>query len=315
MEKRIIIFALIIISGCGIFLAAPKLYKAIVAGSAFYVDRLPGLSNENNSETTSTTSSETSPIKEETETFSFYDVRGEYHEANLNTNAAFNSYSSDYFKSEEGILTYTEDGYTTRQGIDVSAHQGEIDWKKVAESGIDFVIIRCGFRGYGLNSGVIKEDKYFEANYKGAKAVGLDIGVYFFSQAINEEEALEEADYVLSVIDGKDIALGVVFDPESILDDVSRTDDVTGEQFTKNSIAFCERVKEKGYTPMMYANLMWQAYTLDMAALKSYVFWYADYSEIPQSPYDFSTLQYTEKGTVAGIEGAVDRNLLIVPVN
>lgn len=310
MEKRIIILALIIIFGCGIFLAAPRLYRIYADGRDFYAQRLPGYFHPDDSQTNSLQQEEEKT--EEPVSFDFYDVRGEYHEAELDINAAPNSYLMDRFVKTEGLLSYEDDGYLTKQGIDVSAHQGDIDWNKVARSGIDFAIIRCGFRGYGKNSGVIKPDSFFEQNYKGATEAGLDVGVYFFSQAINEKEALEEADFVLKSLEGKNLALPIVFDPESILDDESRTDEVTGEQFTKNSVAFCNRIKEAGYSPMIYANLMWQAYLLDMSELKEYPFWYADYTDSPQTPYDFSVVQYTENGTVSGIAGAVDRNLLII---
>ena len=149
-------------------------------------------------------------------------------------------------------------------------------------------------------------DRMALANIEEAQAVGMDVGVYVFSQAVNEEEADEEARFVLDQLQGRTLELPIVYDPELIRDDEARTDSVTGEQFTANTIAFCERVKEAGYQPMIYSNMVWEADLYDLGKLQSYPVWYADYEQIPQTPYAFRFWQYSEKGTVDGISGDVD---------
>ncbi len=251
----------------------------------------------------------------EQDVFQFLDAFGEMHETVIAENAKMQDYDLNCFQKEEssGLLTYQGDErYQSLKGIDVSYHQGEIDWAKVKEAGIDFAIIRLGYRGYG-EAGALKVDDRFQKNIKEAKEAGPLVGVYFFSQAINEEEAIEEADLCIKQLNEAGIALDlpVVYDPESILDVESRTDQVTGEQFTANSIAFCEHIKEAGFSTMIYANMMWEAYELDMLSLQDYDFWYADYEALPQTPYDFSIWQYSESGQIPGIEGNVDLNIYL----
>ena len=210
-----------------------------------------------------------------------------------------------------GIIKYEDDKYTSKFGIDVSKFQGKIDFEKVKEAGVEFVIVRVGFRGYG-SSGSLSEDARYRQNIEGAKAAGLDVGVYFYAQAINEEEAIEEAEYVLNLIEGYDLQLPVVYDPEHVLDDTARTDDVTGEQFTKNAKAFSDRISEAGLEPMIYANMLWEAYELDLSKLDNISVWYADYELKPQTPYEFSMWQYSQGGHISGIDGSVDLNIMLV---
>ena len=111
---------------------------------------------------------------------------------------------------------------------------------------------------------------------------------------------------MLNNLEGYELQLPVVFDPERIRDDEARTDDVAGEQFTKNTVLFCEKMKEAGYQPMVYSNMVWEAFEFDMEQLADYPIWYADYETMPQTPYDFTFWQFTEKGYVDGIEGQLD---------
>ena len=133
--------------------------------------------------------------------------------------------------------------------------------------------------------------------------------MYFFSQAINEKETLEEVQFVLDRIKEYPVTYPVVYDTEEIKDDVARTDNLTEEQFTQNCITFCDAIREAGYDTMIYANMKWMAFTLDMRKLTEYEKWYADYEPVPQCPYEFSMWQYTETGQLPGIEGNVDLNL------
>ena len=227
---------------------------------------------------------------------------------------ARNNYNWNNIKvSENGLKYYTENGKkVSLEGVDVSSHQKDIDWTKVKAAGIDFAIIRVGFRGYG--TGAILIDDYFTKNIEGALAAGLKVGVYFFSQAINEAEAIEEADFVIEQLKKyKDkITYPVVYDAEDIPNDTARTDDLLGEQITNNCIAFCERIKDAGYTPMIYANKRWFLTRLDLTRLTDYDMWHAAYVDAPDTPYMYTIWQYTDSGKVAGISGSVDLNISFV---
>ncbi|MBQ6602143.1 MAG: glycoside hydrolase family 25 protein [Eubacterium sp.] len=222
-----------------------------------------------------------------------------------------NTYQNISFRHEDGRVYYEEEGFTSILGIDVSSHQGEIDWEAVKASGIDFVIIRAGFRGYG-ESGSLNEDAMFRQNLAGAKAAGLKVGAYFFSQALTEEEAYEEADFLLQILDGEPLDLPLVFDEEHIRGDEARTDAMALSQATANALAFCERVSTAGYTPMVYTNLLWEGLVYDMASLTEYPVWYAGYDPVPLTPYLFEYWQYSESGTVPGIDGKVDLDIRII---
>lgn len=249
--------------------------------------------------------------KEEAEILSFVDAFGESYEVEVNPDIAPKIYQDSGFTREGDTLYYEDDTFSSRLGVDVSYHQGEINWEKVKADGYEFAMIRIGYRGYG-EEGTLNLDKRFHENIQNAQKAGLDVGVYFFAQAINEDEALEEAEFVLEQLMSYDLQMPVVYDPESILHEEARTDDVTGEQFTKNTKVFCERIQEAGFEAMIYSNMLWEAYELDLEELSAYLIWYADYEALPQTPYDFTMWQYTDSGSVDGIEGAVDLNIELV---
>lgn len=246
------------------------------------------------------------------EILNFVDVFGEEYQVEINPDVEKHKYDLEKFVHEGDRLTYTDDRYEYRLGVDVSIHQGWIDWEKVKADGYEFAIIRVGYRGYG-EKGLVCLDEKFDTNIQNAQAAGLDVGVYFFAQAINEEEAKEEAEFVLEHIAGYELQLPVVYDPESILDDEARTDDVSGEQFTKNTEVFCSMIEEAGYQPMIYSNMLWEAYELNLEYLEEYPIWYADYEPFPQTPYHFDFWQYTNEGSVNGIEGRTDLNIQLMP--
>lgn len=213
--------------------------------------------------------------------------------------------------SQNGLKYYTENGKkVSYEGIDVSSHQKDIDWKKVKAAGIDFAIIRVGFRGYG--TGAIVLDEYFTQNIEGALAAGIKVGVYFFSQAINEAEAVEEAELVLEQIKNYNITYPVVYDAEDISNDTARTDGLLGAQITSNCIAFCDKIKAAGYTPMIYANKRWFLTRLDLTRLTDYDLWHAAYVDAPDTPYMYTMWQYSSSGKVDGINGSVDLNISFV---
>lgn len=170
------------------------------------------------------------------------------------------------------------------------------------------MIVRLGYRAYG-ESGVLVLDDMFDQNVQGALSAGLEVGVYFFSQATTLSETVEEADFVLEHIRQYDITAPVVFDTEEIKGDEARTDSNTREDFTNYCKVFCDSIKAEGYDAMIYANMKWMAFTLKLEELEGYDFWYTDYHEEPQCPYAFKMWQYSETGEVPGITGHVDLDL------
>ena len=244
------------------------------------------------------------------EVYQFVDVLGQQYEAELLEEVQKSTYDLERIKEKDGYRHYTDEegNIISEAGIDVSEYQPSVDWGKVKASGIDFVMIRVGFRGYG-EEGKLVEDAMFRSHMEGALAAGLDVGVYFFSQAVNKEEACEEAQFVLERIRPYSITYPVVFDTEEIKNDEARTDHLKKGQFTENCVTFCDAVEEAGYDTMIYANMKWMAFTLYMERLTEYDIWYADYEAKPQCPYAFSMWQYSETGAVPGIEGNVDLNI------
>lgn len=249
------------------------------------------------------------------EILDFVDVYGVHYETEILKEVPQYPYDYSLLQRDGEMLSYVGDpDYTSRLGIDVSYHQGSIDWQQVADAGFDFVILRVAYRGYG-ESGSLNKDKNFDEYIKGAQAVGLDVGVYIFSQAINEEEAAEEANLVLDCLQGYELQLPVVYDPESILDAPARTDDVSGEQFTANTLKFCEIIEQAGYEPMIYSNMLWEAFQFDMTQTCKYPYWYADYEALPQTPYDFVMWQYSNTGHVPGVSGETDLDIIFEKTN
>ncbi len=247
------------------------------------------------------------------EYYVFQDVEENSYEAPLLENVPKCVYDFSRLKTDEetGYKSFHDEknGITAKFGIDVSEFQGEeIDWKLVKDSGVEFVLIRLGYRAYG-ESGALVTDAMYEQNIQGALDAGLDVGVYFFSQAISGAEAVQEADFVLEHIKPYDINGPVIYDTEEIKWDTARTDGNTREEFTNFCKVFCDTVKQAGYDPMIYSNMKWMAFTLDMEELTEYDFWYADYHDIPQCPYDYKIWQYSETGAVPGINANVDLNL------
>lgn len=242
-----------------------------------------------------------------------YDIEEGYLTVPYNKNATKHQFDWNNLSIDSnGYYTYSDEIYESILGIDVSKFQGKIDWKKVKASGIEFAIIRLGFRGYG-DKGNIVLDASFEENAIQAREAGIKIGVYFFSQAITEAEAIEEANYVLDKIKDKNITYPVCFDLEKIKYDTARTDNLTSEQFTKMTLAFCSQIENAGYTPIVYGNAKTFTTRMQLEELNNYQKWYADYQKTPLYPYEFSFWQYTETGAVKGINGNVDINLQFVP--
>lgn len=222
-----------------------------------------------------------------------------------------NDYDWSRLKQDGSFMSYKDDNYTSLQGIDVSDHQKWINWKKVRDAGIDFVFIRCGYRGY--TTGDIRRDSYFTYNITEAKKQGLQIGVYFFSQAVTVDEAREEAEYTINQIRDYDIDLPVVFDMEEAGQGSGRVDSLSKEVWTQNAVTFCHIIRNAGYTPMVYnsTNLFEKLYNINY--LQEFDTWVAEYdADYPSYPYTFSIWQYSSTGTVDGIEGGTDMDIMFV---
>lgn len=219
-----------------------------------------------------------------------------------------NPYESADFSAVNGRVNYTGTAARAMTGVDVSVYQEDIDWQQVKAAGVDFAMIRVGFRGYGP-SGILSEDSRFRDNITGALEAGLQVGVYFFSQATNVWEAQEEANLVLNAIKDYNVTFPVVFDWERITNASARTDGLPGGTITLCAKTFCDTVAQAGYTPMVYFNLDLGYLGYDLSQLKDYGFWLAEYRTTPTFFYDFDMWQYTAKGCVPGIKGDVDLNL------
>lgn len=227
-----------------------------------------------------------------------------------NISVTFNKYKDSNFCSVNGMKYYIDGDKKSKAGIDVSYAQKEIDWGKVKASGIDFAMIRAGFRGY--ESGKLNTDDYFEKNMSEAQEAGIGTGVYFFSQAVNEAEAIEEAKFVIDLISKYDVTYPVAFDWETISGDAARTDGISGDMLNKCALAFCRTIEEHGYKPVIYASLnllreKFEKYSVDI--ISDYDLWLAEYKDLPEYPYHFKMWQYTDEGVVDGISKLTDINL------
>ena len=205
-----------------------------------------------------------------------------------------------YTFSSEGVRSGTI-------GIDVSKYQTGINWTKVKNAGINFVMIRCGYRGYG--SGVLVEDPMYRSHISGAKAAGLRVGVYFFSQAVNEAEAVEEASMAVSLAKKYGINMPIAIDSEYAAGGRGRADGLSKSARTAVTKAFCDTVKSAGYTPMVYASKSWFSDHLNVSALSGYRIWVAHYSDKCGYTGTYHIWQNTDKGKVDGVPGYVDMNI------
>lgn len=222
------------------------------------------------------------------------------------------SHSPELFVKDEatGVISYADESVTTFRGIDVSTYQGNIDWEEVKAAGVDFAIIRCGFRGYVTGS--VNEDANFKKNLKEAKAAGVDVGIYFFSQATDTEEALEEAEFCLEAVKGYELEYPIYYDWEVVHDkdgDTPRTAYIQPEDLTANALVFAERIRQEGYTPGIYTNKKTAVWKYDLSRLGGIDIWLAEYSDTPTYFYDYGMWQYSSKGSVPGIVGNVDMNI------
>ena len=195
---------------------------------------------------------------------------------------------------------------TSYAGVDVSAFQGKIDWKKVKQSGIDFAIIRLGYRGY--ESGKLVEDEYARVNLKNAREAGLRIGAYFFSQALNIKETDQEIQFMLSILGDTELDMPIVLDWE-IPANTARTRNMDARTLTDIQRHFCGQMRDQGYQPMIYFNWHQSEHLYVLHELEEYPFWLALYQDRMTYPWKVEMWQYSDKGKVPGINGNVDLNV------
>ena len=191
----------------------------------------------------------------------------------------------------------------------MSYYQGKIDWKKVKKSGIDFAIIRLGYRGY-LN-GTLKLDTRFKYNIEEALEAGVDVGVYFFTQALTVEEAIEEAKFCVKHVRKYKLEYPIVIDTEAINNEKARShvNELNVEELTLVCKAFCETVNDYGYDSSIYASKSWFLGKLNIEELEGCNKWLAHYTKVTDYMYDYYMWQYTSDGRVPGIKGRVDMNI------
>lgn len=223
-------------------------------------------------------------------------------------------YNFDNLKSEQGRFSYYEDGNLVSQtAVDVSDLQGKIDWERVSEDGIDFAMIRLGRRGY--TEGNIYLDNYYYENVSGVQSEGIPFGVYFFSQAITEDEAIEEANFVIKHLSGSGISYPVVFDHEPVESADGRANNLSKNELTRITKVFCQKIEDAGYTPMIYGNAF-DIERLNLNDLKGIDIWYAEYeSSQPTGQFDFAMWQYSSTANVSGINTQADLSILFKPLD
>ena len=218
-----------------------------------------------------------------------------------------NPYGPGDFSSLGGYVTCTAG--PTRRGIDVSEYQEKIDWAAVKAGGFDFAFIRIGYRGY--TNGEIFPDDLARENLAGANAAGIDVGVYFYSQAVSPEEAAAEARWCLEFLGSEMLDLPLVYDWEWVSPE-ARTGGMDKATLTECAKTFCQTIENGGYQPMLYFNSHISRDLLDLQELAQYPFWLAQYKEKMDYPYQVDFWQYTEEGTVPGIKGKVDIDLMFL---
>ena len=210
-------------------------------------------------------------------------------------------------------VRYIGADYATRWGVDVSNYQGSIDWQALKAQGIEFAYLRLGMRGYGPE-GTLYSDRSFARYYDGAKAAGIDVGVYFFSQAVTVREAAEEALHALTLLDGRALDLPVYYDWEPVAAEDSRTAAYDHLYLTAGAAAFCNVIERGGYTPGVYLNRQQGYYRYDLRSLSDRSLWVADYADYPDFYYAYDVWQYADHARLDGVSEIIDLNLEFRPI-
>ena len=215
--------------------------------------------------------------------------------------------SESDFRTVNGSPVYTGSDYETKIGIDISEHQWEVDWAAASEA-IDFVYIRLGYRGY--TEGGLFLDPWYETNI-----TGLDTGVYFFSQAVNVSEAIEEAQFVIDNLRGYRINMPIIYDWERVEDEAARTNGLSEQTMTDCAVAFCRTIENTGYDAGVYFNRRLGYHGFDLSRLADYTFWVSVPGDFPDYYYACEFWQYSFTGSIPGIAGEIDMNMRFIPVS
>lgn len=217
----------------------------------------------------------------------------------------------DTTSSDNGEYKYldTDGNVISHKGIDVSEYQGKIDWSKVADDGVEFAIMRAYYRGYG--TGRLVKDAKVEDNLQGAVDNGIHVGLYVFSQAINTDEAIEEAQSAIDTVSPYATNVPIIIDVERVAGANPRMDALSVDERTDVILAFCDTVSAAGYKPMIYFNTEMGALYVDLARLEDIPKWYAWYGDWLYFPYKYDIWQYKDTGSVNGISGNVDMNIAL----
>jgi GH25 family lysozyme M1 (1,4-beta-N-acetylmuramidase) len=237
---------------------------------------------------------------------------GQYFFKPIDPNVARNPFSpEDFVVGDDGSISYAgmDANILVTRGIDVSRSQGDIDFNKVKEAGIDFVMIRAGLRGSA--EGQVLEDDYFKTNLAKAQKAGLEVGVYFYSQAIDTTEAAEEAQFVIDLLNGADITYPIAIDLEQISSSEARTSKLSPQLYSEIANAFCQKIDEAGYRPMIQGGIRTFSELLDIEDLQKYPVWIVYYGFPQYYPYEFGMWQYSKSGHIDGIEGDVSLDIYI----
>ncbi len=224
------------------------------------------------------------------------------------------SYIVDNFQLEDGFMVYKDasGNKISHLGVDLSSFNQNINWNELKDSQVEFVMLRCGYRGY-TEGGLIEDDKFREYA-KAANEVGIPVGVYFFTQAIDVEEAAQEAEFVLDLVKDLKISYPIALDMEYIDDEKARTNtnEISDELRSNMAITFCEKIREAGYYPMIYSAENWMRRDMDVTMLSDYDVWAAMYRDENDFLFDFTMWQYTDSGYVPGIPNKVDLDISMV---
>lgn len=226
---------------------------------------------------------------------------------------AKNTYDFTKMEDKAGLKRYMENGKKTSYvGVDISKQTGTVNFSGLKAAGVDYVMIRIGGRGY--STGQIALDENFKENIEGAIAEGLDIGVYFYSQAINQDEAVQEVNFVIQNLDPYrgSIKYPVAFDMEFVANDEARIDGLSREDRTAITVSFLEGVKAAGYIPMLYGDKEWLIKEVDLAKLQDYDVWLTQETDIPDYPYQYAMWQYSSGGVLNGINGDANLNICFI---
>ena len=218
----------------------------------------------------------------------------------------FNQYDFQYNK-QNYLYCLKQESYV---GVDVSAFQHDIDWNQVKASGVDFAMLRLGYRGWGAK-GTLVEDEYIQQNLAGTAASGIPIGAYFFSQATTLDEVHEEIEFMLEILGDYQLDYPIVLDWEVANPTEGRVRNVTRRELTDMLRYFCDEMSARGFDPMVYFNWTQASRMIYLSELEDYPFWLALYQDRMTFPFRVEMWQYTSEGKVPGIEGDVDINVYI----